>query len=166
MNSYVKPTIYTFLLSALAVICYFCAHPIFALLIMAIPMIVLGGGCLKAEHKYDKAAEFINDLTDCIDELQEEVKTLTEAEPTEVHGARLAVTDSGAVEFANAWLSAMPSDTIRDFVVKFDGWKKEDWTMWVRLPWGKYQEHKAEIDFAVGRNAMKEAERKDELNGN
>lgn len=75
-------------------------------------------------------------------------------------GARLKVIESGAVEFANEWLSAMPPDTARDFVVKFDGWKEEDWTMWVRLPWGKYREHKAEIDYAVGRNIMKEKEGK------
>jgi len=112
--------------------------------------IFMVGSLLVALRKaYLKNQELIGYINELLTEqaMQNEEKT---------SGARLKVTESGAVEFANEWLSAMPPDTARDFVVKFDGWKEEDWTMWVRLPWGKYREHKAEIDFAVGRNIMKE----------
>ncbi len=102
------------------------------------------------------------ELISYINELLEEASE----DPTEkaYKGARLAVENSSAVEFANPWLAAMPSDTIKDFVVKMDGWDEKDWTMWIRLPWGKYQEHKAEIDFAMGRNIMKEAHANEAIN--
>lgn len=112
--------------------------------------IFMVGSLLVALRKaYLKNQELIGYINELLTEqaVEDEEKT---------SGARLKVNESGAVEFANEWLSAMPPDTARDFVVKFDGWKEEDWTMWVRLPWGKYQEHKTEIDFAIGRNIMKE----------
>ena len=105
----------------------------------------------KLKHENEALFDYVNEL------LEEESADASES--PEIQGARIAVTESGAVEFANAWLTTMPSDTVRDFVVKFDGWDKKDWTMWVRLPWGKYEHNKAEVDFAVGRNIMKEAER-------
>ncbi|MBQ7509189.1 MAG: hypothetical protein IJT52_07670 [Spirochaetales bacterium] len=83
---------------------------------------------------------------------------LAQRKELDSEGARLAVTESGAVEYANEWKMSLPDGTVRDFVVKFDGWDKDDWTMWVRLPWGKYRERKAEMDFAVGRNIMKEVQ--------
>lgn len=116
--------------------------------------IFMVGSLLVALRKaYLKNQELIGYINELLTE-----QAVNDEEKTS--GARLKVIESGAVEFANEWLSAMPPDTARDFVVKFDGWKEEDWTMWVRLPWGKYREHKAEIDFAVGRNIMKEKEGK------
>lgn len=116
--------------------------------------IFMVGSLLVALRKaYLKNQELIGYINELLTE-----QAVNDEEKTS--GARLKVTKSGAVEFANEWLSAMPPDTARDFVVKFDGWREEDWTMWVRLPWGKYREHKAEIDFAVGRNIMKEKEGK------
>lgn len=116
--------------------------------------IFMVGSLLVALRKaYLKNQELIGYINELLTE-----QAVNDEEKTS--GARLKVNESGAVEFANEWLSAMPPDTARDFVVKFDGWREEDWTMWVRLPWGKYREHKAEIDFAVGRNIMKEKEGK------
>lgn len=97
----------------------------------------------RAIRKEEKAMKYIDYL-------------LTQCKEPDSEGVRLAVMESGAVEYANKWKMSLPDDTVRDFVVKFDGWDKDDWTMWVRLPWGKYKERKAEMDFAVGRNIMKE----------
>ena len=162
MKSYIKPALFVLVNLVFDVAVGYYVSPWLGIALAVIDAVVLIYSANATIKKLaDERVEFIDYINELLMELKDQAK-----EPAEVRGARLAVSDSGAVEFANAWVSAMPSDTIRDFVVKFDGWKKEDWTMWVRLPWGKYQEHKAEIDFAVGRNAMKEAERKDELNGN
>lgn len=162
MKSYVKPALFVLvnLVFNVAVGYYVSPWLGIALAVIDVALLIYSANA-TIKKLADERTEFIDYINELLGELEEQTK-----EPAEVRGARLAVEGSGAITFANAWLSAMPSDTIRDFVVKFDGWKEEDWTMWVRLPWGKYQEHKAEIDFAVGRNVMKEAERKDELNGN
>ena len=162
MKSYVKPALFVLVNLVFNVAVGYYVSPWLGIafaVIDAVVLIYLANATIK--KLTDERAEFIDYINELLGELEEQAK-----EPAEVRGARLAVEGSGAITFANAWLSAMPEDTIRDFVVKFDGWREEDWTMWVRLPWGKYQEHKAEIDFAVGRNVMKEAERKDESNGN
>lgn len=112
---------------------------------------MVGSLLVELRKAYLKNQELIGYINELLTE-----QAMKDDESLKANGARMVVTKSGAVEFANEWLSAMPPDTVRDFVVKFDDWKEEDWTMWVRLPWGKYRENKAEIDFAVGRNVMKE----------
>ena len=98
------------------------------------------------------------ELIGYVDELLEEQAMQEDTIAAATKGARIAATESGVLEVANAWLNTLPDDSVRDFVVKFEGWDKDDWTMWVRLPFGKYKEHKAEVDFAMGRNVMKEGE--------
>lgn len=100
-----------------------------------------------------------DDIADYADELLRENTELKKSQ-VDPKGARLAIDNSTVVSYANAWLTNMPDDTARDFVVKFDGWNEDDWTMWVRMPWGKYKSHKAEVDFAVGRNVVKDAVKK------
>lgn len=100
-----------------------------------------------------------DDIADFANELLRE-NTELKKNQTDPKGARLAIDNSKVVSYANAWLTNMPDDTARDFVVKFDGWDENDWTMWVRMPWGKYKSHKAEVDFAVGRNVVKDAVKK------
>lgn len=98
------------------------------------------------------------ELIGYVDELLNEQTKQEDIIAAATKGARIAVKENGVLEVANAWLNALPDGAARDFVVKFEGWDKKDWTMWVRLPFGKYQEHKTEMDFAMGRNIMKEGE--------
>ena len=160
MKSYVKPALFVLLNVVFDVVIGYLVHPVFGVACAILEVSVLMHMGTKAINKLK--SENV-ELIDYVNELLEEQVQQSEESPA-VRGARIAVTENGTVEFANAWRAAMPPDTARDFVVKFDGWDKSDWTMWVRLPWGKYQEHKAEIDYIMGRSVMAENSRSD-LNG-